>query len=226
MPNAGASSSPTPGFATPKPDDIIALQTDDSNQSGLLDARGCTQQTEGTGPMGLGTTRRDTCTPLLAIISQVGRRMAPRWRLALWYGALILAANLLWEVAHLPLYTLWRTASRSEQAFAVLHCTGGDALIALLSLGLAVLVHRSWRWPEERFGRVLLAATLIGVAYTVFSEWWNVEWRGAWAYASAMPRLPWVGTGVTPLLQWVLLPPLCLWGARRLSERDSALGAK
>ncbi len=176
--------------------------------------------------MGRTTTRLDACAPLPATVARPDSAMAPRWRLVLWYGALVLAANLVWEVAHLPLYTLWRTASRSEQVFAVLHCTGGDALIALLSLGLALLVHRAWRGPAEHFGRVLLTATLIGIAYTVFSEWWNVELRGAWAYASAMPRLPWVGTGVTPLLQWVLLPPLCLWGARRLSERDRALGAK
>jgi len=83
----------------------------------------------------------------------------------------------------------------------VLHCTGGDVLIALSSLGLAILVLRSWRWPADGFGLVLMAATLIGIAYSLFSEWWNVEWRRTWAYASSMPRLPWAGTGVTPLLQ-------------------------
>ncbi len=171
------------------------------------------------------TTTPDASTPLPATIAPSALPMAPRWRLIVWYGGLMLPANLLWEVAHLPLYTLWRTGSRGEQAFSVLHCTGGDVLIALSSLGLAILVLRSWRWPADGFGRVLLAATLIGIAYTLFSEWWNVEWRGAWAYASSMPRLPWVGTGVTPLLQWVLLPPLCLWGARRLSKRERVSGA-
>jgi len=127
--------------------------------------------------------------------------MAPRWRLVLWYGALTPAADRLWKVAHLPLYTLWRTASGGEPASSVLHCTGGPVLIALSSLGLPLLVIRSWRWPTDGFGRVLMAATLIGFACTLFSERCNVEWHGAWAYACAMPRLPWNGTGVTPLLQ-------------------------
>src|SRR3546814_11930886 len=39
-------------------------------------------------------------------------------------------ANLVWEFAHMPLYTLWETGSPSEIAFAALHCTGGDILIA------------------------------------------------------------------------------------------------
>jgi hypothetical protein len=31
--------------------------------------------------------------------------------------------------------------------------------------------------------RVLTLAVLIGVAYTVFSEWLNTQVRGTWAYA-------------------------------------------
>jgi len=58
------------------------------------------------------TTTLDASTPLPATIAPSGRTAAPRWRLMLWYGTFVLAANPLWEVAHLPLYTLWRTGSR------------------------------------------------------------------------------------------------------------------
>ena len=62
------------------------------------------------------------------------RAVGPRWRerlivLAL-YAALSAVGHLLWEIVQLPLYALWRTASRAELAFAVFHCTGGDILIA------------------------------------------------------------------------------------------------
>jgi hypothetical protein len=39
--------------------------------------------------------------------------------------------DLLWEAAHLPLYAIWTDGTIREKAFAVLHCTMGDVLIAL-----------------------------------------------------------------------------------------------
>ena len=58
------------------------------------------------------------------------------------YLSVSIVANLVWEILQLPLYTLWATGTRREQAFAVLHCTIGDAMIAGLSLlaALALLL--------------------------------------------------------------------------------------
>src|SRR3546814_4447745 len=62
-----------------------------------------------------------------------------------WHAALrrylvaIALGSLTWEVLHMPLYTIWREGTWSEIAFAALHCTGGDILIALSSLTLALL---------------------------------------------------------------------------------------
>ena len=51
-------------------------------------------------------------------------------------------------------------------------------------------------------------AIILGAAYTILSEWLNVEiWR-SWSYTAAMPVLPLVGTGLTPLLQWLIVPGL------------------
>jgi hypothetical protein len=123
------------------------------------------------------------------------------------YLAVLTGLNLTWEFAQLPLYRIWTDAPLSYNIFAVLHCTGDDVLIATATLAAAVaLVGR--QWPSETFWRVAVAVTVLGVAYTVFSEWLNVEVRGTWSYAAAMPRLPWLGTGLSPVLQWVLIPPL------------------
>ena len=54
-----------------------------------------------------------------------------------------------------------------------------------------------------------------GLAYTVFSEWLNVEVRRSWAYSDLMPVLPPLGTGLSPVLQWVVIPSAALWMARR-----------
>jgi hypothetical protein len=137
-------------------------------------------------------------------------RGAPSLRVLGWYGGLVALANLAWEVAQLPFYTIWRDGTPGAISFAVLHCTAGDVLIAMASLAIALLVTGRPRWPATGAVRVGLVATALGAAYTVFSEWLNVSVRGSWAYAPGMPVLPPLGTGLFPLLQWLVLPPLCL----------------
>jgi hypothetical protein len=136
------------------------------------------------------------------------------------YLPLILVANLAWETAQLPLYTIWREGSVGQLAFAVLHCTLGDGLIAVTTLVLALVLVGQADWPRRRFAEVAAAATVLGVGYTILSEWLNVTVRGAWAYAAAMPILPPLGTGLSPLAQWVVLPGACLFVACRQALRS------
>jgi hypothetical protein len=76
---------------------------------------------------------------------------------------------------------------------------GASALFAA-----AALARRDW--PLRNYGRVALLTILFGIAYTVFSEWLNVSVRGSWAYAADMPVVPWLGTGLSPILQWIVVP--------------------
>ncbi|OGT73759.1 MAG: hypothetical protein A3H44_02580 [Gammaproteobacteria bacterium RIFCSPLOWO2_02_FULL_57_10] len=71
------------------------------------------------------------------------------------------------------------------------------------------------RWPEQHFLRVAIATIAFGLVYTVFSEWLNVDIRRTWIYKESMPRLPWPGTGLTPALQWLIVPALRFWFARK-----------
>ena len=130
------------------------------------------------------------------------------------YMTVMLAGNLLWEVAHMPLYTLWLTGTPAEIAYSVLHCTLGDGLIAATTLGLALFMV-GHDWPERRTGSVAAVTIGLALAYTIFSEWLNISVRGSWAYRDIMPVLPPFGTGLTPLLQWIVLP-LCAftWATR------------
>lgn len=128
------------------------------------------------------------------------------WRAFARHVGLLTAMNLVWEFAQMPLYTLWRTGTTGEIAWSGLHCTLGDALIGAAALGIALILRRPVGWPRSDRLAVLLIAVGIGLGYVVFSEWLNVEGRGAWAYAEAMPVIPWLGTGLTPVLQWLTLP--------------------
>jgi hypothetical protein len=129
------------------------------------------------------------------------------------YLLAVAAGNLVWEVAQLPLYTLWQDGTPGSIAFAVLHCTAGDVAIAAAALTLALVLVGSPEWPTQRFGPVLVACVAVGVAYTAYSEYLNVVVRRAWAYSTLMPVLPGSGIGLAPLAQWIVLPSLALvWG--------------
>lgn len=131
---------------------------------------------------------------------------ATRWQFGARYLAVLAPASLLWELAQMPLYTLWQTGSSAEIAFAVVHCTVGDVLIGTAALSLAVIFFGGNLWPGRRRIRVAVVTVILGLAYTLFSEWLNVELRQSWAYRDIMPTLPLIGTGLTPFLQWILVP--------------------
>lgn len=134
------------------------------------------------------------------------------WLLALrWYLGVSLAAHLGWEVLQLPLYTLWSTGTLRQQAFSVLHCTLGDVMIAGLALLVALSLFGRTEWPAAGARHVYLASLMLGIGYTIYSEWLNVSVRGSWSYAESMPVIPMLGTGLTPLLQWIVVPTAALW---------------
>jgi hypothetical protein len=138
------------------------------------------------------------------------------WTVALRrYLVVSMAADLLWEVVQLPLYTLWTTATVQRQAFAVLHCAAGDVMIAGLTLLVALSLLAPVDWPQGGMRLVWIATVGLGSGYTVYSEWLNVHVRGNWAYSELMPTVPIVGTGLSPLLQWLVVPTLALWLAAR-----------
>ena len=137
------------------------------------------------------------------------------------YLGAIAIGNLVWETLQLPLYTIWTIGTAGEQAFAVVHCTGGDLLIALTSLVVALLLVGTREWPRRGFERVALLAIAIGIAYAGFSEWLNVSVRRSWAYSDWMPVLPLgsVRIGLSPLAQWIIIPAAGFWAVRKIDKQ-------
>jgi len=60
----------------------------------------------------------------------------------------------------------------------------------------------------------------IGLIATALFESVATGPAGRWSYTIAMPRLPIIGTGLLPLLQWLVIPLLVLWFARRQINGD------
>lgn len=130
------------------------------------------------------------------------------------YLVFIAISNLIWEIAQLPLYTIWTDGTPAEIAFAVVHCTAGDVLIAGIAILSALLILGTKQWPNERYWTVAIAATVTGIGITIYSEWLNTEVRGSWAYTDLMPTLPLLGAGLSPVAQWIVLPIIAFWRFR------------
>jgi hypothetical protein len=129
------------------------------------------------------------------------------------YILFIILGNLLWEFGQLPLYTIWQQGSSSENVFAAVHCTGGDALIASASLLSALMLLGQNNWPLNRYVIVATAAIIFGLSYTVFSEWLNTNIRNSWTYNERMPVV--LGIGLSPIAQWIVVPVAAFWLAAR-----------
>lgn len=129
------------------------------------------------------------------------------------YAPLLGALNLIWEIAQLPFYTLWEEGPPSFIAYAVFHCTLGDVAIGTLALVVALIATRAhavetWRWRQLA---ILLVVPSVG--YTMLSEWINTVAQGNWAYSALMPVVTLSGfeIGLSPLAQWLVIPPVALW---------------
>ena len=134
-------------------------------------------------------------------------------RVTLW-SALSFILNLVWEISHVVLYTIWREADGLRIAWSVFHCTLGDVVIAVAGFALAAIVLWRANWPVSRPWTGSVIVVIGAIAFTAWSEWYNVYRAGAWDYTLSMPLI--FGIGLTPLLQWLILPPVIVVAYRRL----------
>jgi len=150
-------------------------------------------------------------------------------RAGLW-SALAFVLNLTWEIAQARLYTIWAAADGMSVAWSLLHCSVGDVMIALAMFALAGMVLRRADWPVSRPWTGGAIVVIGALAYTAWSEWYNVYRAGSWGYTASMPMI--FGIGLSPMLQWLILPPVmvasyralapfCLAGAAPSGERST-----
>jgi len=142
------------------------------------------------------------------------RRIHIRLTFVLWYVAVTLPMFAIWEVAQLPLYTIWNEQGVAGSLRAAAHCTLGDAGIALAasfaSLALAAVVG-----PLRRVLPLSVLIVVAGLMVTAVFEWASTEWLARWAYSDLMPTLPLLGLGLSPVLQWIIVSTLALLILRR-----------
>lgn len=134
-------------------------------------------------------------------------------RAGLW-SALAFVLNLTWEIAQARLYTLWASADDLAIAGALLHCSLGDVMIALTMFAVASILLWDADWPTSRPWAGGVVVVIGAIAFTAWSEWYNVYRLGNWGYTASMPMV--FGIGLSPLLQWLIVPPVMIGAYRML----------
>ena len=123
--------------------------------------------------------------------------------------------NLAWEVWQVPFFRGMADQPHWLGVKACTQATFGDAGIALAAFWVAAFFARTRSWIMQP-GRSDIAIFIgVGLAATIILETLAIGVFKRWDYSDAMPRLPILGTGFLPLLQWLVLPPLVLWFVRR-----------
>lgn len=122
-----------------------------------------------------------------------------------------------WEILQAPLFSSLSQTDHYTGIAICLRATLGDLAIALAAFWCASIVGQGRQWFRLSGKRAPAVFFAVGLLVTIGLEYFNTEVTGRWTYDGVMPLLPVIGTGLSPILQWVLVPILVLWYMRRLA---------
>ena len=113
--------------------------------------------------------------------------------------------NFLWELIQIPLY---RNSSYDIDhiLFCALASIADTIMVLLIYLGLAA-IFKDLFWVKNLRLIQIVIVVLIGGTGAVLSERRHLS-LGSWAYDDSMPIIPFFNVGISPVLQFMILPVL------------------
>lgn len=130
--------------------------------------------------------------------------------------------HFVWEFLQVPTYAAMAEMAHWQGIKLCTSATIGDVGFALVAFWAASLAARTRHWIGNRAALPVLVFVGTGIALTVGFEFYYTQVTQRWTYSDLMPLVPPFGTGLSPLLQWIAIPPAVLWLSRRhLAGRDS-----
>lgn len=143
------------------------------------------------------------------------------------FAAVTFALNFPWELAQAPLFASMGQLAFEEAFLACLRATLGDVVLALAAYLAVALATQDLLWALRPGVARLAAFSALGIGATIILEL-HATGSGRWVYGDSMPRLPPLGVGLSPILQWTFLPPTSVVAVRRLmgtvAARSGTLG--
>ena len=151
-----------------------------------------------------------------------------RWRLppeahVAFFGFLL---NYPWEMLQAPFFAGMTDMRHWDAVRECSWATLGDAGLLVGAFWVGAAVQRSRGWMARPRPSALAAFLATGLLATAVVEWLATEVWYRWEYGPRMLTLPVLGTGLAPLLQWSVLPPLLIWLVRRQLHGAAALAAR
>jgi hypothetical protein len=116
-----------------------------------------------------------------------------------------LASNFAWEMLQMPLYGKF-----GGGWLGCFQAALGDVALLALLYGLMACAAETWAWFERLSRWRLLLLALLGVLLAVVVEL-RALLEGVWSYRAAMPRMPLLNVGWTPVLQMIVIPLGLAW---------------
>lgn len=123
--------------------------------------------------------------------------------------------NFVWEFWQVPFYADMPSSPHWQATKVCSLATVGDVAITLVSFWVVAAVSRTRTWVLQPSAPQVFVFTMTGIVVTVIAERVATELLYLWTYADRMPTLPLLSTGLLPLLQWMILPPLVIWFVQR-----------
>ncbi len=111
--------------------------------------------------------------------------------------------NLGWELVHLPLYIGGSYTLRHISICAL--ASVADVIMVLLMYLSFGLIYKNPLWVNEFTWQRKLVLILIGGVGAVLGEMRHTG-ESNWAYAPSMPVIPILNVGLSPVLQFMILP--------------------
>lgn len=123
--------------------------------------------------------------------------------------------HFVWEMWQIPFFLAIPNDPHWAGVAACTQATFGDAGISLVAFWCVAAMTRSRRWILDPSPSQVAGFVAVGLAITIIFEALATGPMERWTYSPSMPTLPILGTGIVPLIQWLLLPPLTIWFVRR-----------
>jgi hypothetical protein len=121
--------------------------------------------------------------------------------------------NFVYEVWQSPYYSFYNSPSLAEKIRDLTHCSFGDAVIILVCHWVVSAIARSRYWILHPSRQFTLPFTSLGLVITLALETYRVNVSKV--YGVPVLAVPILGMSGLAIIQWIILPPLILYLARR-----------
>ncbi len=123
--------------------------------------------------------------------------------------------HIIWERAHVHLYKDYE--GLSGRLPITLWAAIGDVLYTLGAVLLIALLKNNFDWIPSATLSDFVALSIVGLVIALYVEYRAFVLR-RWAYTSAMPLIPVLKVGLSPILEMVVLLPLSVGVVASLSH--------